>query len=127
MKFKRFLLLVSIPFVYLATSACTTTATGRSALILVPDSQMHALGVQSYQKILAKEKISKNKKLTATVERVGRRIAQVSGADFQWEFKLIDNDKVKNAFCLPGWQSCGLYGNPTCCRKRSRFSSYYGT
>lgn len=36
------------------------------------------------------------------VVRVGRKIAEASGANYQWEFKLLDAPDVPNAFCLPG-------------------------
>jgi predicted Zn-dependent protease len=37
------------------------------------------------------------------VERVGHRIAAATGrSDFRWEFKVIEDEKNKNAFALPG-------------------------
>jgi predicted Zn-dependent protease len=36
------------------------------------------------------------------VQRVGARIAEASGRDYDWEFRLLDAPDVVNAFCLPG-------------------------
>jgi predicted Zn-dependent protease len=61
------------------------------------------MGVQAYQQILKKEKVSTNPEHNALVQRVGRRIAEATGRkDYQWEFKVIENDKMINAFALPG-------------------------
>lgn len=77
--------------------------TGRHSLILVPESQEMALGVQSFDEILKKSKLSGDAAATAMLERVGKRIAAVSGRpDYAWEFKLLDDPKTVNAFCLPG-------------------------
>ncbi len=84
--------------------ACETVPlTGRSHLLLLPESEERAMGLQSYQQVLAKEKISMDPARNALVQRVGRRIAAATGrTDFDWEFKVVENDKMVNAFCLPG-------------------------
>ncbi len=84
------------------TQCVTTSETHRKAFILVPDAQMNLMGEQSYQEIMKKEKLSKDKQKTEAIVRIGKRIAAASGQKFDWEFKLIDNDKTVNAFCLPG-------------------------
>lgn len=87
----------------LAVVACQTTAvTNRQALNLLPDSQMNELGNQEYKKIKQTSKIEQNSVMRAEVFEIGKRIAAASGANFEWEFELIDDDKSVNAFCLPG-------------------------
>jgi predicted Zn-dependent protease len=77
--------------------------TGRSQLIMIDRQQEMKLGYQSAKQVLAKEKISNDVQKTAMVNRVGKRIARISGQkNFKWEFHLIDNPKQANAFCLPG-------------------------
>lgn len=91
------LIAVSVSFV-----ACVTTPdTHRKQLNFIPDSQMNALGLQAYQETLSKEK-TLNGPLADRIIRVGKRIAEASGAQFNWEFQVIDNKDVVNAFCLPG-------------------------
>jgi predicted Zn-dependent protease len=62
-----------------------------------------ALGLKAFQQVLKEERISRDPVKNAMVRRVGHRIAKVvRRPDFQWEFVVIDNDDVANAFCLPG-------------------------
>ncbi len=95
--------LVSAAAMAIGVAACVTSPeTGRSQLSLVSDSQMNSLGAQAYQETLAKSKISRNSNLNSEVATIGRRIAQASGVDYDWEFKVIDEPQTVNAFCLPG-------------------------
>jgi metalloendopeptidase OMA1, mitochondrial len=80
----------------------TTPISGRRKLLLVPETQELTLGEDAYQDILSKEPKSKNEQYVEIVNRVGKRIAAVSGRDdFKWEFNVIASDQ-QNAFCLPG-------------------------
>lgn len=95
--------------------ACTTVPiTGRKQLSLVPESDVVAMGLNSYSDFLKEAKLSNNSAQTAMVKNAGKRI---SGAvdkfltdngmadrvsSFQWEFNLIDNDSTVNAWCMPG-------------------------
>lgn len=88
----------------LLTAACETVPiTGRSQLQLLGERQELQLGLTAYRDTLKKEKLSKDPRLNEMVQRVGRRIAEATGkTDYQWEFKVVENDKMVNAFCLPG-------------------------
>lgn len=92
----------------LSTSCVTAPVTNRHGLALVPDSQMSALGTQAYAEMREKTPSSPDKALEARVVEVGRRIARASGADYDWEFTLFQDDKTVNAFCLPGGK-IGVY------------------
>jgi len=60
------------------------------------------MGLQSYQEVLKKSKISTDPAMNDLVRRVGTRIAAATGrSNYQWEFKVIE-DQQANAFCLPG-------------------------
>ncbi|MDI6745637.1 MAG: M48 family metallopeptidase [Rhodocyclaceae bacterium] len=77
--------------------------TGRSQLQVISEQQETRMGLASFQEILEKEKLSNDAAANARLQRIGMRIAAATGrSDYQWEFKLIDNDKTINAFCLPG-------------------------
>ena len=86
-----------------ALVACSTVpVTGRSQLLLLPESAELRMGLDEYQQVLAKSKVSTDPALNDQVTRVGRRIAEATGrTDYQWEFKVLE-DKQANAFCLPG-------------------------
>jgi predicted Zn-dependent protease len=82
--------------------------TGRSQLILVPESQDAGMGLQAYQQIKQEEQISQDPELNRRVQEVGRRIAAVSGQpDWDWQFTVFDNPEP-NAFALPGGK-VGVY------------------
>lgn len=77
--------------------------TGRSQLQIISESQERSMGLASFKEIIEKEKLSHDAALNARVTRIGQRIAAATGrTDYQWEFKVIDDDKTLNAFCLPG-------------------------
>lgn len=60
------------------------------------------MGAAAFKEVLAKEKLSQNSEYSEMVNRVGMRIAAVSGRpDYQWEFRVLASPE-QNAFCLPG-------------------------
>ena len=87
----------------LLLAACETVPyTGRSQLILLPESTELQMGQQAYGEVLHKSNIARDPAANEQVERVGRRIAIATGrTDYRWQFTLIEN-KEANAFCLPG-------------------------
>jgi metalloendopeptidase OMA1, mitochondrial len=93
----------------LALAACAQApVTGRNQLILLPESQDADMGLQAYQQIKQEEPVSRDAALNERVQRVGRRIAKVSGEpDWDWQFTLFDNPEP-NAFALPGGK-VGVY------------------
>ncbi|MGH7355944.1 MAG: M48 family metallopeptidase [Candidatus Rokuibacteriota bacterium] len=86
----------------LLAAACETVPiTGRSQVQLLPESTELQMGLDSYQEILKKSRVSRDRVLNEQVTRVGRRIAAATGADYKWEFTVLE-DRQANAFCLPG-------------------------
>lgn len=85
-------------------AACSTVPyTERTRIILVSEADELKLGLQAYQETLSKAKLSSDAREVELVSRVGGRIASVAERpDYDWEFKLIDDPKTVNAFCLPG-------------------------
>jgi predicted Zn-dependent protease len=80
----------------------TVPYTGRHQLQLVSPDQEAQMGAQAYQDIVGKATPSTNPQTNAMVERVGSRIAAVTDLTYQWEFRVIKDDKQANAFALPG-------------------------
>src|ERR1700730_504235 len=93
-------------------AACETVPyTGRSQLQLMSAQQEGQMGVQTFQDIVGKTKLSSDAAASELVARVGRRIAAVSGhPEYQWEYRLIQDDKQVNAFALPGGKVAGYTG-----------------
>ncbi|OPY06017.1 MAG: TPR repeat-containing protein YfgC precursor [Syntrophus sp. PtaB.Bin001] len=106
--------IAAIFLIFLLASCTTVPLTGRSGLSLVPDSQIVTMSYQQYSEVLKKSKLSNNQEKVQMVRRVGGRIAMAAesflkesgaGADvalYKWEFNLIEDDKVVNAWCMPG-------------------------
>ena len=87
----------------LAVACQTVPITGRSQLMLLSEPEEARIGVQAYQEIMRKSKVSMDPALSALVTQVGARIAQATGrTDYRWEFKVIEDHKQVNAFALPG-------------------------
>ena len=93
---------IIILVVFILTACATTPVSDRQALILIPLSQEIALGKQAYQQTLKDQKDSEDAHLNQLLQRVGKRIVEVSDMPkLDWEFRLIES-KDKNAFALPG-------------------------
>jgi metalloendopeptidase OMA1, mitochondrial len=88
----------------MVVAACETVPyTGRSQLQLISPQQESEMGVQAFQQIVGKAKLSNDAAANEMVTRVGKRIAAVAGLpDTQWEYLVIQDDKQVNAFALPG-------------------------
>jgi len=99
----------------LFVSSCTTAPiTQRKQLKLLPESTINKQASQLYERVKSKTKLSKDKKQLNEIKEIGSKIeTSVSSYfesinekdptyNFQWEYILIDNDKIKNAWCMPG-------------------------
>jgi predicted Zn-dependent protease len=88
--------------------------THRKTLHLVPESELIALSFQQYKEVLSTSKLSTDQRKIQMVRGVGERIARSAEAflrdsanaekvkDYKWEFNLIQDDKVVNAWAMPG-------------------------
>lgn len=84
-------------------AACQTVPyTERRQILLLSDADETKMGLDAYKEIVGKAKVSTDPAANELVTRVGRRIAQATGKNYQWEFKVIDDPKTANAFALPG-------------------------
>ncbi|MBQ1609347.1 MAG: M48 family metallopeptidase, partial [Elusimicrobia bacterium] len=90
-----------LTLIFLIVGCTTVPMTGRHRLILSDEAQENAAGATSYGQYLSESKISKDKTNTALVKKVGKKIAAVSGCDYDWEFNLLENSEA-NAWCLSG-------------------------
>ncbi len=96
------LLLLSFTAIYLSACLASTPYTHRKQLVLFSPQQEMQMGYQSARQILQKEPLSRDPRLNAVVQRVGKRIAAAAAQpNYRWQFFVIDKD-VLNAFCLPG-------------------------
>jgi len=96
-------------------NGCSTAPiTDRRQLKIIPEAKLNAQAAKIYEKIKEKEKMSKDKKALNEIKDIGRRMensiskyfSQSNMEDptigFNWEYILIEDKKVKNAWCMPG-------------------------
>ena len=101
-------------------SCSTVPITDRKQLRIIPESKLNAQAAEIYEKIKEKEKlITKGNDLNA-IKDIGKKMENSISeyfykaglndptTNFQWEYILIDNKKVKNAWCMPGGK-IGVY------------------
>ena len=99
----------------LIIQSCTTVPiTERRQLSILSESYINRQAFQLYENVKRKVKLSDDKKTLSDIKEIGKRIEEsVSAyfysinkkdptANFQWEYILIDKDKIKNAWCMPG-------------------------
>ena len=96
------------------TSCSTAPITERKQLKLLPESTINRQAAQLYERVKSKTKLSTDKKKLDEIKTIGERIENAVSSyfqsidqrdptyNFQWEYILVDNDKIKNAWCMPG-------------------------
>ncbi len=96
-------------------SSCSTAPiTDRRQLKLIPEAKLNAQAAAIYEKIKSREKMSDDIDTLNNIKKIGNNM-EISidkyfdksnlpnpANDFEWEYILIDNDKVRNAWCMPG-------------------------
>jgi len=99
----------------LMINACSTTPiTERRQLKIIPEYKLNAQAAQIYEKVKEKEKMSDDIKSLNEIKDIGKRMEESISeyfnrtgindptVNFNWEYILIDNKKMKNAWCMPG-------------------------
>jgi predicted Zn-dependent protease len=112
---RKFLHLFSSGCLTIGLHSCTTAPiTERKQLKLISESKLNARAKAIYEQIKKKEKMSDDETSLNQIKEVGKKIevsiseyfsrANISDptSNFDWEYILIDNKKIKNAWCMPG-------------------------
>ena len=99
----------------LGLNACSSVPiTERKQLKLIPESHLNNKAERLYEKVKLKAKLSKDKKNLDKIKEIGSKIEYSISeffdrnnqpdptANFNWEYILIENKKVRNAWCMPG-------------------------
>ena len=99
---------------YMVAGCGSVPITERRQLKLIPESKLNAQAAMLYEKIKEKETLSKDTAKLNEIKEIGKRMEDSISkyfdlkkipdptTNFQWEYILIDNKKVKNAWCMPG-------------------------
>jgi predicted Zn-dependent protease len=96
------------------TSCSTAPITARKQLKILPEAKLNAQAAKIFEKVKSKEKMSSDKNTLDEIKKIGNNIEIAidkyfeksnipnPAENFEWEYILIENDKVKNAWCMPG-------------------------
>ena len=99
---------------FVLNSCSTAPITERRQLKIIPEAKLNAQAAQIYEKIKEKEKMSDDLKTLNQIKEIGKKMENSIGEyfyqsetndptlNFDWEYILIDNKKVRNAWCMPG-------------------------
>ncbi len=99
---------------FLLNSCTTAPITERKQLKLIPESKLNAQAAQIYEKVKEKEKLIKSGNTLNEIKEIGKKMEESISeyfyqqdlrdptSNFRWEYILIDNKKIKNAWCMPG-------------------------
>ena len=99
---------------FVMNSCSTAPITDRRQLKIISEQKLNAHAAKIYEKIKVKEKMSDDNDKLNQIKEIGKRMQdsiskyfdQSNLSDptigFDWEYILIDNKKVKNAWCMPG-------------------------
>jgi metalloendopeptidase OMA1, mitochondrial len=104
---------VMVTSMALVLPGCETNPyTGRSQLLMTSVSQEMQMGAQAYDQVKSdpKMRLSQDPREIEPVKRVAARIVEAAkrskyaemANQFQWEVTVIKDDKMANAFALPG-------------------------
>ena len=95
-------------------SCSTAPITDRKQLKIIPEAKLNAQAAQIYEKVKEKEKMSNDTKTLNEIKDIGKKMENAIGEyfykekisdptiNFDWEYILINNKKVRNAWCMPG-------------------------
>ena len=85
------------------TGCYRAPGTARDQVIFFSEEKEMQFGLSAYREVLRSAPLSDNAEINELVQRVGRRIAAAANKpEYQWEFAVIQDDKMVNAFALPG-------------------------
>jgi len=112
---RNFLHLFGCGCMSLGFSSCgSTPITERKQLKLIPEAKLNAQAAAVYEKIKNKEKLSTDNIALNEIKEIGKKMEDSiteyftksnlpdPTQNFDWEYILIDNKKVRNAWCMPG-------------------------
>ena len=112
---RKFLHLLSCSYLTIGLHSCTTAPiTERKQLKLIPEHKLNSQAKAIYEQVKKKEKMSSDENSLNQIKEIGKKMEDSISSyfarenlpdptfNFEWEYILIDNDKVRNAWCMPG-------------------------
>ncbi len=112
---RKFLSYVGCGCCGLILNSCSTAPiTERRQFKIIPEAKLNAQAAQIYERIKEKEKMSTDSSSLNKIKEIGKRMENSISeyfyqsnlddptVNFDWEYILIENKKVRNAWCMPG-------------------------
>ena len=98
----------------LLPSCSTVPITERKQLRIIPESRINSQAAAAYEKFRSKTKLITSGSQLKEIRGIGKKMEYAVTAffknegkedptrNFEWDYVLVDNDKVVNAWCMPG-------------------------
>jgi len=95
-------------------SCSTVPITERKQLTIIPESKINRQAAAAYEQFRNKAKLINDGSQLKEVREIGKKIEVAVSAffnmknendptkNFEWDYVLVDNDKMVNAWCMPG-------------------------
>ena len=95
-------------------SCSTVPITERKQLSIIPESRINQQAAAAYENFRSKTKLITSGSQLENVRKIGKKMEIAVSAFFEkenkedptrnfgWDYVLVDNDKVVNAWCMPG-------------------------
>ena len=95
-------------------SCSTVPITERKQLSIIPESRINRQAAAAYENFRSKSKLITSGSQLKEIREIGKRMEIAVSAffknkgqkdptkNFGWDYVLVDNDKVVNAWCMPG-------------------------
>ena len=112
---RKFLSLFGCGCCSLVLPSCSSVPiTDRKQLTIIPESKINRQAAAAYEQFRIKSKLIKDGAQLKEVVEIGKKIEVAVSAfflnkgdkdptqNFGWDYVLVDNDKVVNAWCMPG-------------------------
>ena len=99
---------------FILNSCASAPITERKQLSIIPEAKLNAQAAKIYEKVKKQEKLSKDTKTLNLIKDIGQKMEDSISEyfyvsklndptqNFDWEYILIENKKVRNAWCMPG-------------------------
>ena len=98
----------------LLPSCSTVPITERKQLSIIPESRINKQAAAAYEQFRAKTKLINSGSQLNEIREIGKKMEVAVSTffnnqgkedptrNFGWDYVLVDNDKVVNAWCMPG-------------------------
>ena len=95
-------------------SCSTVPITERKQLSIIPESRINSQAAAAYENFRSKAKLINKGSQLKEIREIGKKMEFAVSAffdsqgrkdptkNFEWDYLLVDNDKVVNAWCMPG-------------------------